>query len=61
MLTEVRAFAADVVLSSHLPPARGVFGQLLQVLQDLPDVEPFVPPNQEAFEQIVAAMKAAVV
>jgi flavorubredoxin len=61
MLQEAGRLETDIFLSSHLPPATGLFPQLIRTLESLPDVEPFVPPNQEAFEQIVAAMKAAVV
>jgi hypothetical protein len=58
MLDEVRAMPADVVLSSHLPPATGIFDRLVAGITALPDAAPFVPPNQAAFAQMVSAMLA---
>jgi flavorubredoxin len=59
LLEEARGLNADLVLSSHLPPARGVFERLVTALEALPDAEPFVPPNQAAFAHIVAGMTKA--
>ncbi len=58
MLQQTLSMESDLVLSSHLPPAKGLFRQMLETLRTLPDVAPFVPPNQQMFAQIVAAMKA---
>jgi glyoxylase-like metal-dependent hydrolase (beta-lactamase superfamily II) len=57
LLGEARRLDSDLVLSSHLAPAKGIFGRLLQTLEALPDVEPFAAPDQAAFAQMVAAMK----
>ena len=44
------AHGLDLVLSTHLPPARGRREQLLAVLADAPDQPPFVGPDQAALE-----------
>ena len=57
VLEGIRGLAPSVILSSHLPPARGLTDRLLKVLASLPAAEPFVAPNQAAFGQIVAQLK----
>lgn len=59
LLARARAMDAELVLSSHLPPAKGLLDQMLQTLAGLPDVAPFVPPDHTAFAQIAAALSAA--
>ena len=47
------------VLSSHLPAAGEAFlDRFLHVLETLPDADPFVAPDHEAFQQMVAMMTA---
>jgi flavorubredoxin len=60
VLEGIRRLDPGVILSSHLPPARGKNEQLLNVLASLPAAEPFVPPNQAVFGQIVAQLKSKV-
>ncbi len=57
-LQEVRALEPTCVLSSHLPPAFGRLDQLLDVVADVPDADPFVPPGAADFREIVAALAA---
>jgi len=57
-LQEVRALEPACVLSSHLPPAVGRIDQLLDVVAEVPDADPFVPPGADDFRQIVAALAA---
>ncbi len=45
-----------MVLSSHLPPARAMLGQLLNNLADVPKAPVFTGPSQAAFEAMVAQM-----
>ena len=57
-LAEVSALGAERILPSHLPPVLGSADRLLDVLATIPDAEPFVAPNAEAFAEVVAAMTA---
>ena len=52
----VRRLGATNVLSSHLPPATGRLDVLLKIIESVPDAEPFVPPDYEAFVAIVSQM-----
>jgi hypothetical protein len=54
MLGRIRQMAPRMILSAHLPPARGVTEQLLELLVRVPTSPPFVAPNQTALEQILA-------
>jgi hypothetical protein len=56
VLDGVRSLGATNVLSSHLPAATGQTEALLKILESVPDAEPFVPPDHEAFAAIVAQM-----
>lgn len=51
----LRALDPSVVLSTHLPPARGLVGEFLDNLSLVPGVEPFVGPDQEALQQLLAS------
>lgn len=56
-LTRLRPAA---ILSSHLPAASGLsIDQFARVIESVPASEPFVPPDQEAFDAIVAGLGAA--
>jgi flavorubredoxin len=57
-LQEVRSLDPDSILSSHLPPARGVTERFLGVLGSVPDADPFVAPNQIAFQEMLSAAPA---
>ena len=56
MLDDTRKLGATNVLSSHLPAAIGKTDALLKIVESVPDAEPFVPPDHEAFAGIVAQM-----
>lgn len=59
VLDGVRRMQPTSILSSHLPAANGDnLDRFLQVLGTLPDAEPFVAPDSEGFQQLVAAMAA---
>jgi len=54
----VRRLDPQRILSSHLPAASGSVERFLKVLRTLPDAEPFVPPDQAAFEQMLRQLTA---
>lgn len=56
VLDGVRELNAANVLSSHLPAAIGQTDALLKILESVPDADPFVPPDHEAFAAIVSQM-----
>lgn len=53
-LARIRQMAPKMILSAHLPPAKGKTGALLDVLAAVPPATPAVAPNQAALEQILA-------
>jgi hypothetical protein len=53
---ELRRFAPELVLSTHLPPARGQFDRLLDMLALAPNAQPFVGPDQVQLEAMLAGM-----
>ncbi|MFW6051366.1 MAG: MBL fold metallo-hydrolase [Myxococcota bacterium] len=55
-LQEVRQIDPTVVLSSHLPPARGMTSALLEHLRVARRAAPFVGPDQQALTQMLAAV-----
>ncbi len=58
-LERVRSLQPTHVFSSHLPAASGAsLDHFLQVLETVPDADPFVPPNAEEFAHLVAALTA---
>jgi len=57
-LQSVRSLKPAAILSSHLPPARGVTERFLKVLASVPDADPFVAPNQIAFHDMLAQAPA---
>lgn len=44
----------DLLLSTHLPPARGRAAAFLDTLSAVPELPPFVGPDQAALEQMLA-------
>jgi glyoxylase-like metal-dependent hydrolase (beta-lactamase superfamily II) len=50
---------ADTVLSTHLPPAIKLSGQLTAMLADAPQADPFVGPDQKALEAMLASFQPA--
>jgi len=54
VLDRIRELDPQLILSSHLPPARGNNEELLRLLAAVPDTEPFVGPNQAAVEAMMA-------
>jgi flavorubredoxin len=55
-LENIRKLEPEVVLSSHLPPARAILPQMLQTIAAVPDAQPFVGPNQAQLEAMLAQM-----
>ncbi len=51
-LTALRRLEPTLLLSSHGVPARGRTDALLEAMARLPQMEPYVPPNQEQFEEV---------
>jgi hypothetical protein len=57
ILDRVRQLQPTRIFSSHLPAASGTsLEEFLGVLQQVPDAEPFMPPDSEQFAQMIAAM-----
>ena len=52
-LAPLRAMDPEVVLSTHLPPARHAMPRLLDMLATTPGSDPFVGPDQAALEAIL--------
>ncbi len=52
----LRRLDPTLVLSTHLPPARGRINEFLDRLQTAPDAAPYVGPDQAAIEAMFAAM-----
>lgn len=57
----LRAMDAEVVLSTHLPPAVGRTSELLAMLTEAPEAEPFVGPDQQALEEMLASFEPATI
>ena len=53
----MRSMDAEVTLSSHLPPAYGLTAQLYDMLAAAPQADPFVGPDQQALEQMLASFE----
>lgn len=58
-LKSIEQMEPKVVLSAHLPPARGMTSEFLRDLAAAPNAQPFVGPDQAALEQMVAQMTGA--
>jgi ribonuclease BN (tRNA processing enzyme) len=55
-LEQLRDLHPEVVFGSHLQPARGITGRLLQCLADAVDAPAFVGPDQAAIEAMMASI-----
>jgi flavorubredoxin len=55
-LNTVREMSPKTVLSAHLPPASGMTDQLLGALENARVADPFVGPDQTAFEAMLSQM-----
>jgi flavorubredoxin len=56
-VTEFARLDPAMIFSSHLPAAAGTsIDQFAKVLEAVPDADPFVAPDQHAFEAILAGM-----
>lgn len=58
-LKTVKQMEPEVILSSHLPPAKGMTDTLLQALSDASKAPAFVGPNQPMLEAMLAQMAGA--
>ena len=56
-LDRIRQVAPKMILSGHLPAARGKTEQFLELLATVPPSTPSIAPNHKALEQILAQMK----
>ena len=57
-LGALREMAPELILSSHLPPARQQTEHFLETMARLPEAPPFVGPDQAAMEQMMADLTA---
>ena len=53
-LNAIRQMDPELILSSHLPAARGMNERLLGTLATAPNATPWVGPDQEALMQMMA-------
>jgi hypothetical protein len=58
-LEPLRAMAPPAVLSTHLPPAVGGLDLLIETLRAAPDGDPFIGPDQQALEAMLAGFAPA--
>ncbi|MFF8382344.1 MBL fold metallo-hydrolase [Streptomyces kanasensis] len=58
-LRPLREMDPETVLSVHLPPAVGITGRMLDTLAKAPATDPFVGPDQEALERMLAGFEPA--
>jgi hypothetical protein len=60
VLDRVRQIRPSRIFSSHLPAASGThFDHFMELLETVPDAEPFAPPSAEEFGHLIEAMTAA--
>ena len=57
-LAALHQMAPELILSSHLPPARRLIEPMLGTLARLPDAPHFVGPDQAAMEEMMAELTA---
>ena len=55
----LRAMDPAVILSTHLPPAVGQTSEFLDMLAAAPHADPFVGPDQQALEEMLAGFEPA--
>ena len=55
-LNNVREMSPELILSSHLPVARGMTDQLLEYLSAVPDMEAFLGPDQIQLEAMLTTI-----
>ena len=53
----LQALNPEVVLGTHLPPAAGIGDQLFDMLAAAPTSNPFVGPDQQALEAMLAGFE----
>lgn len=53
----LRAMDAETVLCTHLPPAVGLTPRMLDTIAGAPGADPFVGPDQQALEQMLASFE----
>ncbi|MGW7050698.1 MBL fold metallo-hydrolase [Streptomyces sp. NPDC054887] len=53
----LRAMEPETVLSTHLPPAVGLAPRMLDTIAEAPGSDPFVGPDQQALEQMLATFE----
>jgi len=53
----LRAGNPEVILSTHLPPAAGLDDQLFDMLAEAPNSNPFVGPDQQALQAMLASFE----
>jgi flavorubredoxin len=56
-LSRIREMSPSMILSAHLPPAKGNLERLLKTLSGTPSAQPFVGPDQAYLENMLARMK----
>ena len=54
-LSDISRLNATTMLSSHLPPARGINNELVSYLKDATEAPQFIGPDQAALEKMMAA------
>ena len=54
-LSDISKLNATTLLSSHLPPARGINNELLSYLKDATQAPRFIGPDQAALEKMMVA------
>jgi glyoxylase-like metal-dependent hydrolase (beta-lactamase superfamily II) len=56
-VSSIEAMDPGAILSTHLPPAIGLGSQLFAMLADAPGADPFVGPDQQALQQMLATFE----
>jgi glyoxylase-like metal-dependent hydrolase (beta-lactamase superfamily II) len=58
-IRDLQAVNPDVIYSTHLPPAAGIGEDLYDMLAAAPDSNPFIGPDQQALELMLASFEPA--
>ncbi|MEV8535357.1 MBL fold metallo-hydrolase [Streptomyces sp. NPDC051211] len=53
----LREMDPELVLCTHLPPAAGITARMIETVSSAPGLEPFVGPDQQALEQMLAGFE----